>query len=559
MSSLRAPGLGPIIGHTTPRSCRLWIRAADPRDKGADIAEDRRTVGVITVLKDNGKPDPRDKQRTHYFRLHRQFDRSGTFNVGVDNSFRLEGGGDSLSLEPNKVYRVRMGTLSFDDVFENDESVDSEILLDRLPPPTVWARELANLPPEKSEGIFRTFLDAETPPFQTKRFSFLIGSCRYPGILWKKKEADAIFRPMLDHVVNNPFDSQPRFVLMVGDQIYADMFSRMIPFGLADTYEEFQSRYHDAFGSRNMRQLLRSIPHYMILDDHEIEDNWTQDRIEDRQKRMVFNLAIGAYMSYQWSHGPRTFGRRLYYTFEYGGFPFFVLDERTQRCKDDVEGSLEDNHLLGRPSLDPSEPSQLDRLCHWLTKQQERDPKGPKFIVSGSVFVPNSIRSTRGEKQKDASDSWPAFPTTRRALLDHIITEEIQNVVFLSGDIHCSCIAKMTFSGSEKAKQLKAFAITSSAFYWPFPFADGDPSNYVHNSKGEGQKDTFVVNKAKGITMDYEAFNFTQEDNFCQIDVDREQSTLMVRTIGKDGKLLSKTDREGKPVGELVSTLHLAS
>lgn len=30
---------------------------------------------------------------------------------------------------------------------------------------------------------------------------------------------------------------------MVGDQIYADMFNRMVPLGLADTYEEFQLFY----------------------------------------------------------------------------------------------------------------------------------------------------------------------------------------------------------------------------------------------------------------------------------------------------------------------------
>ena len=49
---------------------------------------------------------------------------------------------------------------------------------------------------------------------------------------------------------------------------------------------------HDAFGSTNIRRLLRSVPQYMILGDHEIEDNWPQDRIaEDRNKRVLFTLA----------------------------------------------------------------------------------------------------------------------------------------------------------------------------------------------------------------------------------------------------------------------------
>jgi len=548
MSSLCAPALGPIVGHTTPRSCRLWIRAADPRDSGATLAEDRRTIGIITVLQGNDKPD---LQRTYYFRLRREFDRTGTFNLGVETS--LGGGGKPLPLQPNTRYRVRMAFLSLHDRFENDETVDSKMLLQHLPSPTVWARKLAGLPAEKSkkfEATFRTFPDG-----QTDRLSFLMGSCRYPGIFWKRKESDAIFGPMLGHVEKNTSGSEPRFILMVGDQIYADMFNQHTPIGLADTYEEFQSRYHAAFGSRNMRKLLRSVPHYMILDDHEIEDNWTQDRIQDRHRRMVFNVAIGAYTSYQWSHGPRTFGRRLYYTFECGGIPFFVLDVRTQRYKDDVGRKLDDNHLLGRPSLDPSEPSQLDTLCRWLTEQQLKHRNVPKFIVSPSVFVPNAIRSTRGHKQKHASDSWAAFATTRRTLLQHIVSHQIQNVVFLSGDIHCSCLATLSFSGSQDTRDLKAFAITSSALYWPFPFADGDPSEYVHNSKAQGQQDTFDV--GNGITMDYEAFSFTQEDNFCQIDVDRKNSELVVSAIGTDGVPLTKTDVKGRRI-PLVSTLHLA-
>ena len=98
---------------------------------------------------------------------------------------------------------------------------------------------------------------------------------------------------------------------MVGDQIYADMLTRSIPIGLADTFEEFQERYEQAFGSQKIRRLLRQLPTYMMLDDHEIEDNWTQDRIQDRKKRVLFQLAIGAYMSYQWVHSPRNFGNKL--------------------------------------------------------------------------------------------------------------------------------------------------------------------------------------------------------------------------------------------------------
>ncbi len=371
MSNIRAPGLGPIVGHTTDRTCRLWIRADDSQDRGAKLASERRTLGVLGVTHKNGgkiKSPP-----VYYFRLHREFDRTGTFNLGKDVSLgngdvSLGNGGSPYTLDPDTTYRVRLSTLTVDDPFSDDETVASLTLKDRLPDATVWRDELIALPKDKAQAEFRTFPDSAKT---TDRLSFIVGSCRYPGLFWKAKHADKIFGAVRKEIDKNVNGITPRFVLMVGDQIYADMLNRHLPLGLADTYEEFQDRYINAFGSRNMRQLLRNVPTYMILDDHEIEDNWTQDRIRGSSKRMLFNLAIGAYMSYQWSHGPRSHRGRLYYNFDYGGYPFFVLDTRTQRFIDDAEDDLADNHMLGRPSLDPDEPSQLDILLAWLKNQQD--------------------------------------------------------------------------------------------------------------------------------------------------------------------------------------------
>ena len=287
MSSLRPPALGPIVGHTTTSSCRLWIRGTDPADSKSNLTADRRTIGVVTVLKD-GKADPSDPGRSSYFRLHREYDRAGTFNLGEDRSLGTKG--RTFKLEAETEYRIRMGTIALDDSRAEDENVSDEDLVKLLPKPSVWADELAMLPAEESEAIFRTF-----PEGNAGSLKFLLGSCRYPGILWKKKRADRIFGPMLDRA---QFENA-RFVLMVGDQIYADMLNRSIPIGLADTYEEFQERYHQAFGSQKIRRLLRQLPTYMMLDDHEIEDNWTQDRILERKKRVLFQLAIGAYIRHQ--------------------------------------------------------------------------------------------------------------------------------------------------------------------------------------------------------------------------------------------------------------------
>ena len=568
MSALRDPGLGPIIGHTTATSCRIWVRGTDSDDQGAMLHSNRRTVGVLAITHINQSPIRKQDRKVFYFRLHRKYDRTGTFTLGMDSC--LKNGFLSPPLAPQTKYTIRVGTLTLDDPFDDDQNIEDLDIATKLPDAIVWWDDLIRLDASSSTAKICTYARQDA---SAAEMSMILGSCRYPGFLWKVKEADEIFLPLSKESAGKGKSGGKRpadFVFMVGDQIYADMLSRHLPIGRADTFEEFQERYHSAFGSRNMRWHLRTKPTYMILDDHEIEDNWTQDRIECKNpdSRKLFNFAVGAYMSYQWSHGPRNFQQRLYYTFDCNGYPFFVLDTRTQRFVDDVSGSLADNHLLGRPMIANEEPSQLARLLRWLVQQQIDRGNVPKFIGSSSVFAPNPMKAREGRgdkdtphntkvKWKESSDSWPAFPNTRRAILRCIIENNIQNVVFLSGDIHCSNVAKIRFSGSPKAEKLVAYSITSSAFYWPFFFADGDPSNFVHDSTDPEQLDTFSIDSKH--CMDYRAWNFTQEDNFCRIDVDPLKREIVVMAMDKTGELIRKRNWLGLATGPtLTSTLKLA-
>jgi len=312
MSTLREPSLGPIVGHTTDRASRIWIRGAEVGDEDANLSEDTRTIGVLAVAAKDFKPIPVDSRPAFYFRLHREYDRTGTFVLGEQHSFKAsrapsDARARKYPLEPGRAYTVQVGSLTIDDSRDNDEIVESNDLSRLLPRPHVWCPELDALDPRRSTAIVRTGRD---PAKTAGALTFLLGSCRYPGLAWKRKHADRIFGPMAREIDGTAGNPPASFSLMVGDQIYADMFHRLIPIGLADTAEEFQERYLTAFGSRNMSRLLRTSPTYMILDDHEIEDNWTQDRIHGRAKRQLFNVAIGAYCSYQWSHGPRNSRRR---------------------------------------------------------------------------------------------------------------------------------------------------------------------------------------------------------------------------------------------------------
>ncbi len=548
MSTLRKPTVGPIIGHTTDTSCKVWISAVTEDDWNIQNSESNRTIGVLALIskgKINGK-------NIFYFRLKREYDRSGVFNIGRDTS--LDSSTPSEALKPGQQYEVRVAIMRLDDALHNDDRVNDNELAAFLPKASKWRDVFANIEDSYAVGKFKTFPKNENG---SHGISFLLGSCRYPGLLWGRKNSDRIFKPM------RKSHGDVNFQLMVGDQIYADKFNSF-SLGLADTYKEFQERYYTAYSSRNMQRLLSEIPTYMILDDHEIEDNWHHDRILKEKGRKVFNLAMHAYMSYQWSHGPRNWNNSvetsnntavedalhenqipyLYYDFLCNDYPFFVLDVRSQRIKGEGneinDDNLDNNHMLGRPPLSTLEPGQLNRFLYWLKYQQDTRGNIPKFIVTSSVFVPNTVDSTRSRKHKNNDDCWAAFPETRRALLDLIVKERIQNVIFLSGDIHCACISELKFS---KNTDIRCYSIVSSAYYWPFPFADGDPSTFVHDSAGADTPDAFPLSDTLG-EMNYTTWGFSQADNFSRLDIDDENNQLSVQFFNNDGEPL-KTSKPG--------------
>lgn len=501
---LRAPSLGPIIGHVTATTARVWIRGHD--------ADDDRTIGVAALFA-GGIYVP-DSAR--YFRLRREYDRTGVV--------------DFTALIADTRYNVGTGCLALETPDPLLNNTDAEVF-SSLPPANGWVDQLQKLDADEAGAQFTTF-----PAATLNQLSFIFGSCRYPGLLWTKKRADVIFRCIYERFSAPAVADKPRFFMMVGDQIYADTLPKDLGLVVANSEAEFSERYLSAFGAPNTRKLLQNVPTYMILDDHEIEDNWVQGRLHQASKRHLFNLAIQAYRSYQWYHGPRNFGDYLYYSFVCAGFSFFVLDERTQRIRDDNDCDLSDNYLLGRPDKGSGYKGQIDYLIDWLIEQQKNNGDRPKFIVSASVFVPNDVGTVKNDRAKCDNDAWAAYPNTRKQLLQAVLANNIQNIVFLSGDIHCSNIAEMWFVSDNggAVSPLRAFSITSSAFYWPYPFADGNPLDYVHDSNKEG--DNFDIEN--GWSLRYNARNFQQDDNFTQVDVDWAGKALIVRNFGKGGEAL---------------------
>ena len=125
---------------------------------------------------------------------------------------------------------------------------------------------------DAADGTFRTAV-----PNATDSTSFVFGSCRYLlrlfGGSFFDSRGDKTFRS-----INRLIDAgkSTDLLLMVDDQIYADDLNFISPDDQAD---EFLSRYRKVFDQKHLQELVGRVPTYMTLDDHEISNDWEQDRV----------------------------------------------------------------------------------------------------------------------------------------------------------------------------------------------------------------------------------------------------------------------------------------
>jgi hypothetical protein len=105
-------------------------------------------------------------------------------------------------------------------------------------------------------------------------------------------------------------------------------------------------------------------------------------------------------------------------------------------------------------------------LEDWLLAEQAMG-KHPKFLVTGSVFAPGVVQGLGSPSVRD-SDNWQLDPEGRKRLLSFIAAHHIDNVVFLSGDYHCSARATVVFSHSD----VRAYCLVTPPLHAPMVFAN---------------------------------------------------------------------------------------
>jgi alkaline phosphatase D len=325
-----------------------------------------------------------------------------------------------------------------------DNAFAGIVSIKKLKPETTYyfALRLDNRrPPGKDFKPFKTF----PRPGQVRSFRFAFGSCFRPD----GENSGEAFR----HILANQKDIP--FVLMLGDQIYADEWRYNGLGKVAVTLDEYRRIYLNTWSDPDLRALLGRVPVFMTLDDHEVDNDWHwEDKRrahalvpwytrflrwiggrplpERRIPRRRVRHALQAYWEHQGMHAPKLLlpmereraggefnlmegdAGSLAYTFYYGAAAFFVMDTRTMRIH-----NRDTRVILGQ--------AQWKVLQEWLLDVKDAYPV--KFLVTSSALLFEMFGDF-------ADDRWSGFRAERDRLLFFLAGHGIENVYFLAGDLH---------------------------------------------------------------------------------------------------------------------------
>ena len=236
-------------------------------------------------------------------------------------------------------------------------------------------------------------------------------------------------------------DEDLDFVVCLGDYIYEtplDLNSATGPYtavrpdtvGDARTVAQYRQKYRLYRSDPALREVQRNFPLVVIWDDHEVEDNYaggdpTSEDWDPNRRRAGYR----AWFEYMPTYPIEKGGSRIYRNLRFGrNLELFMLDQRQYRdnqpCGDQPGPSC--------PEREQPRDFLGDRQMNWVKNGLRRSSATWKVIGSELQVMPAKV----GQSYVPEFDGWQGYPVERRELLSHIRDREIDNVAFVTGDVH---------------------------------------------------------------------------------------------------------------------------
>lgn len=370
------------------------------------------------------------------------------------------------------------------------------------------------------------------------------------------------------------------FFVEHGDTIYADFQSPAVPLAQPTTLPEFRAKHAEVYstirGLNSLGELRASTAVFAMWDDHEVMNDFAGGAPPSSDARFaayagtyindtsLFATGLEAFQEYNPvrkeaypdSSDARTSGKARLYRYRTFGSDaaMFLLDQRSFRDQELVNpnpGSPSDilRFLLQSFDLNPNftpaphrtmlGSAQLADLENDLLDAQARG------ITWKFVLDPDAIQNLG---LLAAADRWEGYARERSELVGFINTNGIDNVVFVTADLHGYVVNNITYQIAPGTAQIPtgAFEVITGPVALSPPLGPAVVAGALAAGLIDSNQKAFY--DSLPVVYDSDS-NVDDKDDFVKYLADQMLVQLGYDTIGLDGSGLNATLESGDYVG----------
>jgi len=228
-------------------------------------------------------------------------------------------------------------------------------------------------------------------------------------------------------------------ILHLGDYIYeyapgtygdTTLQRKHLPAKELISLEDYRQRYAQYRRDKSLQRVHQNHPFITIWDDHEISNNAYKSGAENHQANegSYEQRAAAAKQAYiDWMPTEIGLDDHLYRSFSFGDLAnIIMLDERLEGRSEPVEDGVSTANLtmLGK------------RQLQWMENQLSASKAKWKIIGNQVIFSPLDL--SRVSQRTHNMDAWDGYAEERSGIVKFLATNDIQDVLIVSGDTHMS-------------------------------------------------------------------------------------------------------------------------
>ncbi|HXM82250.1 MAG TPA: alkaline phosphatase D family protein [Burkholderiales bacterium] len=369
----------------------------------------------------------------------------------------------------------------------DDDAVRKVILSGELTADPAWAHsarvEVQGLEPDRWYWYRFSAGDAQSPVGRTRtapvasvpapRLRFAFASCQ---------QYEQGFFGAYRHIV----EDQPDLVAFLGDYIYESTWGadHVRSHAAPEPYslEDYRARHALYRSDPDLQAAHAACPWIVTWDDHEVDNDYADDRPEDGMERDQFLARRAAAYRAYYEHMPlpprmRPEGHRMriYTQVDWGTLArFYVLDDRQYRSwhacpRPRRRGGSNTVDVEACPRLSSPGRTMLGRAQErWLENALGESRAGWNVIAQQTAMA--QFDQKPGPGRRAWTDGWDGYPAARQRLLEAISLRKTSNPVVIGGDVHSFNVSQLKLDFDDPASPTVASefvgtSITSQA--WP--------------------------------------------------------------------------------------------